>query len=783
MKFTDGFWLNRPGVNAQYAAEAYDIEPATGPHGEELKIYAPTRVIADRGDTLNRALLTITLFSPRPGVLGVRTEHHQGGRAHKGFDLDGVESGAGKVEIADSGATFSTGDLSARITRGAPWNLSFYSKGRRLTTSGHKSIGYMQLGPGATVTTEPAGVTGVTKTGLAPHDTYMHTQLGLSVGELVYGLGERFGPLVKNGQTVDIWQSDGGTSSEQAYKNVPFYLTNRGYGVLVNHPEHVSFEVGSEAVEQVQFSVAGERLEYFIIDGPTPADVLDNYTQLTGRPAQVPAWSYGLWLSTSFTTNYDEETVNHFIDGMKERDLPLEVFHFDCFWMREFDWTSFEWDPRTFPDPEGMLARLQKQGLRLSAWVNPYIAQRSAFFDEGLANDYFVKRPDGSVWQWDMWQASMALVDFTNPDAKKWYQNRIRKLLKQGIHAIKTDFGERVPVDVIWHDGTDPYVMHNWYAQIYNEAVFEVMEEVLGRGQAVLFARAATAGGQKMPVHWGGDNSSTFESMAESLRAGLSMSLSGFGYWSHDIGGFEGSPDPAVFKRWLAFGLMSSHSRLHGSRSYRVPWIFDNGQEAPGQSAVDVTRRFTDLKKQLMPYLYEAGLEAHNCGQPVMRPMVLAFPNDRATEYLDRQYLLGPDLLVAPVLSETGQVDYYLPAGRWTNLLTHETVTGGTWREETHDFSSMPLWVKENAVLITQEMAETFENDYSQNVLLTIYPGTKDTTVAATNPATGEKTTFEVRRNSGGVTVTADRDVPFAACIPGGEKVTATSGRLELRNA
>src|SRR5690625_225787 len=782
MKFTDGFWLDRPGVNAQYAAEAYDIETSTGEYGEELKIYAPTRVIADRGDTLNRALLTITLFSPRPGVLGVRAEHHQGGRPHQGFDLDGSERGAGKAHIDEAGATFTTGDLTARVTKGAPWDLTFTSRGKQLTASGHKSVGYMQLGPGATVTAEPAGVTGVTKTGLAPHPTYMHTQLQLSVGELVYGLGERFGPLTKNGQTVDIWHSDGGTSSEQAYKNVPFYLTNRGYGVLVNHPEHVSFEIGSEAVEQVQFSVAGEHLEYFLIDGPTPADVLDNYTQLTGRPAAVPAWSYGLWLSTSFTTNYDEETVNHFIDGMRERDLPLEVFHFDCFWMREFDWTSFEWDKRTFPDPEGMIARLQKRGLHLSAWVNPYIAQRSAIFAEGLAHDYFVKRPDGTVWQWDMWQAGMALVDFTNPAAKAWYQDKIRTLLKQGIHAIKTDFGERIPVDVIWHDESDPYVMHNWYTQLYNEAVFEVMEEELGKGQAVLFARSATMGGQKMPVHWGGDNSSSYESMAESLRAGLSMSLSGFGYWSHDIGGFEGNPDPGVFKRWLAFGLMSSHSRLHGSKSYRVPWIFDTGEEDPGQSAVDVTRTFTNLKKRLMPYLYEAGLAAHEHGLPVMRPMILAFPDDRSVEYLDRQYMLGPDLLVAPVLSADGVVEYYLPAGHWTNLLTNETVTGGGWRTEQHDFSSMPLWVKENAVLVTQENSESFEADYSQDVLVTVYPGSADAVVTTTNPETGEKTTFTVRRSEQSITVSTDRDVQFSARIAGRNPIDAQSGTVELRN-
>ncbi|MDF2573716.1 MAG: alpha-glucosidase, partial [Agromyces sp.] len=363
----------------------------------------------------------------------------------------------------------------------------------------------------------------------------------------------------------------------------------------------------------------------------------------------------------------------------------------------EFHWTDFRWDPAVFPDPEGMLARLHERGLRVSAWLNPYIAQRSELFREGLEQGYLVRRSDGSVWQWDLWQAGMALVDFTNPDATRWFQEHLRGLIAQGVDAIKTDFGERIPTDVVWHDGSDAEAMHHRYTQLYNRAVFEVLEEARGVGEAVLFARSATAGGQSMPVHWGGDNSSTFTSMAESLRGGLSLAMSGFGYWSHDIGGFEGDPDPAVFKRWLAFGLLSSHSRLHGSTSYRVPWAFDTGDEEPGQSAVEVARTFAKLKAALRPYLVAAGDEAHRTGTPVMRPMPLAFPGDPAVAQLDRQYLLGPDLLVAPVFSAGGDVEYYLPAGRWTNWFTRETVEGGSWRRERHGFDTVPLWIRGGA--------------------------------------------------------------------------------------
>ncbi len=762
MKFTDGFWQLRDGVTPVYAQEAYDVCAGDG----EVTITAPGKVIERRGDTLNRPTLTVTLSSPLPEVIGVRVDHWQGVRAERGFALASQE-GHVVVDAGDESATLRAGSLAATVTRGAPWSLAFTAGeegGERvLTSSGPKSLGYMTVeGEGA----------------------FVHEQLALGVGELVYGLGERFGPLVKNGQTVDIWNADGGTSSEQAYKNIPFYLTNRGYGVFVNHPGHVSYEVGSESVERVQFSVAGESLEYFVIYGPTPAQILERYTALTGRPAAVPAWSYGLWLTTSFTTSYDEATVTSFIDGMAERDLPLSVFHFDCFWMREFNWCDFEWDPRTFPDPDGMLARLHDKDLRVCVWINPYIGQRSPLFAEAAAAGYLVKLPNGDVWQWDLWQAGMGLVDFTNPDATRWYQDKLRALVAQGVDCFKTDFGERIPTEVEYFDGSSPERMHNLYTQLYNEAVFEVLTESRGEGDAVLFARSATAGGQTMPVHWGGDNTSSYESMAETLRGGLSLALSGFGFWSHDIGGFEGTPDPGVFKRWTAFGLLSSHSRLHGSDSVRVPWAFD-------EEAVEVTRIFTKLKLRLMPYLFAAGREAHASGLPVMRPMQLEFAGDPAVDYLDRQYLLGSDVLVAPVFSPA-DVTFYLPAGTWTRLpldlgslveggATVETVAGGRWLNETHGFDSIPLYVREGAVLPIGGRDDRPDYDYRDGLTLAVFAGPDGTrTVSVTTPE-GAVAEYAVTRSGSALTASGPDGAGFTLLdVATGRTAASSGGRAEL---
>jgi len=730
MKFTNGYWQIRPGVTPHWAAQAYKTEI----EDDALVVTAPTRVIQGRGDTLNLPVMTVRYTSPLENVIRVQAVHHKGTVPHgPAFELALGEPVVSLADGADA-ATLRSGDLSVRVAKGDAWQVNFvcHEPGgdRVLTSSGWRALGYVDIdeawhapdrGPSADFAPQ-----------LYSEPRYVHEQLSLGVGECVYGLGERFTPFVKNGQVVDMWNADGGTASEQTYKNVPFYLTNRGYGVFVNHPELVSFEVASEKVERVQFSVPGEALDYFVIYGPTPAAILERYTALTGRPGLPPPWSFGLWLTTSFTTSYDEATVTGFIQGMADRDLPLHVFHFDCFWMEGFHWVNFEWDKAVFPDPAAMLARLKARGLRICVWINPYVAEQSALFDEGAARGYLLKRPNGDVWQWDMWQAGMGLVDFTNPEARRWYQDKLRALVDMGVDCFKTDFGERVPTDVVYHDGSDPLKMHNYYSFLYNQAVHEVLEEALGAGQAVLFARSATAGGQQFPVHWGGDSTATFESMAESLRGGLSLGLSGFGFWSHDMGGFEHTASADVYKRWCAFGLLSSHSRLHGSSSYRVPWLFD-------EEAVDVLRHFTKLKCRLMPYLFAAAVQAHTQGLPVMRAMPLAFPGDPGCDTLDRQYMLGDALLVAPVFASDGVVDVYVPAGRWTHLLTGEVVEGGRWVRETHGYLSLPLLARPNTIVALGAVDTRPDYDFADGVTFHLFELGDGTTASATVPtATGK---------------------------------------------
>ncbi|MFI1677484.1 alpha-xylosidase [Streptomyces sp. NPDC020607] len=771
MKFTDGFWLMRDGVQASYATDVREVR-----EGEAgFTAYAAVKQVRERGDTLNSPLITVDCFSPAEGVIGVRATHHAG-KAHHGpdFTLLASEGAAATAEVPRirRGGTvteLTSGPLTVRLDSAGPWGLEF------LDGDGHALTGVGRRGTGFATT--PDGV------------HHMIGQLGLGVGELIYGLGERFTPYVKNGQSVDIWQADGGTSSEQAYKNIPFHLSSRGYGVFVNHPGKVSYEIGSESVGQLQFSVEDQSLEFYVIAGPTPKDVLRRYTALTGRPALPPAWSFGLWLTTSFCTPYDEATVTGFVDGMAERDIPLSVFHFDCFWMREHQWTDFRWDPDVFPDPEGMLRRLRERGLKVSVWINPYIAQKSPLFAEAAAEGFLVRRPSGDIWQWDLWQPGMALIDFTHPGARAWYAAKLRALLDQGVDCFKTDFGERVPTDVVWHDGSDPHRMHNYYTQLYNSTVFELLEKERGTGDAVLFARSATVGGQQFPVHWGGDCFASLGAMAESLRGGLSLSLSGFGFWSHDIGGFEGTPDPAVFKRWLAFGLLSSHSRLHGNVSYRVPWAF-------GEEAVDVARRFTRLKHRLMPYLYGAAAEAHLDGVPVMRPMLLEFPDDPACRTLDRQYMLGPDLLVAPVFSVEGDVEFYVPEGTWTHLLTGETVRGPGWRRETHGFDSLPLYVRPGALLPLGADDRRPDGDWLEDLTLLVAPEAPGRTEAAVTVPDREgrpAAVFRATRHGTGVRVLASgtrrpfgvRSVDGRATAHGVGEVTLsdvrTNGETETR--
>ncbi|ONI48367.1 alpha-xylosidase [Candidatus Epulonipiscioides saccharophilum] len=691
MKFTDGYWNIKPGMLINNAVQIREVRISK----TCVRLYVVNYGANQRG--MDGPVLEMFITSPLPNIIRTEVYHFMGSNEKEPkFEIANEKCELEVIE-EEKGFSIISGDTKLVVAKN-PVKMEYYYKDRFLTRVGNR-FGKAIL---SCVRTE--------------HGNYMRGQLDVDLDEYVYGMGERFVPFVRNGQVIDIWNEDGGTGSEISYKNIPFYITNKGYGVFVNSSDKVSYEVCSEAVTKVQFSVPGEKLDFMLIGAPDMKGVLESYTSLTGKPGLPPAWSFGLWLTSSFTTSYDEKTVLSFVDGMRERKIPLHVFHFDCYWMKENEWCSFEWNPDTFGDIDNFLKLLKEEyRLKICVWINSYIAQKSPLFKEAKDLGYLLLKPNGDVWQSDKWQAGMGIVDFTNPGAYKWYQDKLRELLKQGVDTFKTDFGERIPTEVVYYNGNNAEKMHNYYTYLYNKCVYELLEEVRGKNEACLFARSATAGGQKFPVHWGGDCSSSFISMSESIRGGLSLCMSGFGFWSHDISGFEGTAPAEVYKRWVAFGLLSTHSRLHGANSYRVPWLF-------GEEAVDVLRFFTNLKCKLMPYIFDASVYAHDIGIPVMRAMVLEFEKDLNCTHLDRQYMLGKSILVAPVFKENGDVNYYLPKGRWTHILSNKVIeTDGSWQYENHDYMSLPLLARENSIIAIGNNDQEADYDYADGLTLHVF--------------------------------------------------------------
>ncbi|MBQ2936034.1 MAG: alpha-xylosidase [Lachnospiraceae bacterium] len=761
MKFSNGCWLQKEGCTAFAPMEAY----FTKVEETKVTIMAPSLHIVTRGDVLGNINFTLEITSPAPDIFRVRTYHHKSMiDTDPAFELELNEELPLATEETDEEIKITSGGMTLLITKN-PFSMTYLRGDEVITKSTGKDLALMKT-----------DWKGLAYDKGDYEETYIRQMLSLSVGELVYGMGEKFTAFVKNGQTVDVWNEDGGTSTEQSYKNIPFYMTNKGYGVLVNHPEKVSFEVATEMITRTQFSVKGSYLDYFVINGPTMKEVLTRYTDLTGKPSLPAPWTFGLWLSTSFTTSYDEATVMSFIDGMLDRGIPLRTFHFDCYWMKEFHWCDFIWDDRVFPDPKGMLKRIKDKGLNICVWINPYIGQESALFDEGCEKGYFIKRKDGRAWQWDMWQAGMAIVDFSNPEAYKWYQDKLEVLMDMGVDCFKTDFGERIPTeDVQYYNGADPEKMHNYYTYLYNKCVYELLERKRGKGEAVLFARSATVGGQKFPVHWGGDCWSDYESMEESIRGGLSLLMSGFGYWAHDIGGFENTSTADVYKRWVAFGLLSSHSRLHGSSSYRVPWVYDD-------EAVDVVRFFTRLKAQMMPYLYKTAIDTSKSGVPTMRSMVMEYTEDKTCHYLDKQYMLGDNLLVAPIFNDQSMAEYYLPKGTWTNFFTGEVVEGATWVNEKHSYLSIPLMVKENSIVAMGASDDRPDYDYGDGAELRVY-ALKDGKEASTvvyGMDQKEEISMTATRNGNEMKISVKTDKAYSVRLVNVVASASTAGKMKI---
>ena len=730
--------------------------------------------------TLGGPNLEITYSSTCENTIKVHIDHYRGGLDNiPRFELNEDPNFKPVINRSEDSVELISGDTKVVIRIADDWDVQFYYKDRHLTGGAWRSTSIIHENQfHANARMELQEDDQDFNYPQDPNRTYIREQLKTDIGECIYGFGEKFTPFVKNGQVVEIWNSDGGTCSDQSYKNIPFYISSKSYGVFVNSSDKVSFEVNSDTVSKVTFTQPGEELEYFIIGGENLEDVLKHYTDLTGKPSLPPAYTFGLWLSTSFTTSYDEETVTSFIDGMKDRKIPLQVFHFDCFWMKEYEWCNFEWDKDMFPDPEGLLKRLHDRGLEICVWINSYVGQQSKLFDIGKEKGYFIKNLDGSVYQSDMWQPGMAIVDFTNPEACEWFKGLLKKLFDMGVNNIKTDFGERIPTKVKYFNGKDPIKMHNYYTYLYNKCVFEALEEYYGKDKACLFARSATVGGQKFPVHWGGDCYAEYSAMSETLRGGLSLCSSGFGFFSHDMGGFEATAPADVYKRWCAFGLLSTHSRLHGSTSYRVPWVYDEDGDT---EACDVLRHYTVLKGRLMPYLWAQANKTHTEGVPMMRSMIIAFSDDTACKYLDQQYMLGDNLCIVPVMNEEGIAEFYVPDnGTWTDIQSGETYEGGKYYTRKCDYFQTPILARPNSIVtygnFDAEDKMTVVYDYLQDAEAVVYGLEDGKTAQATifDSESNKITDITATRNGNVITVSyAATDKSF--------KVTAEGKTVEAK--
>lgn len=776
MKFANGFWVTQKGYDVKFASQPYEITTTQN----SITVLVTSAVIENRGMTLQGPNLEVTYSSTCEDTIKVSTVHYKGGLDNTPhYELNEDANFKPIINDTEEYIEMISGNTKVVIAKGTSWNVQFYYKDRHLTGNTWRATSY--------ITENQYSVDAKKELNkdndffdypVTDNASYLREQLKTDIGECIYGFGEKFTPFVKNGQNVEIWNSDGGTCTDQGYKNIPFYISSKSYGVLVNSSDKVSFEVMSDTVSRVTFTVPGEELEYFVIGGENLEDVLKNYTNLTGKPALPPAYSFGLWLSTSFTTNYDEETINSFIDGMADRDIPLQVFHFDCFWMKEFEWCNFEWDTRQFPNPPAMLKRLHDKGLEVCVWINSYVGQRSKLFDIGKEKGYFIKNLDGSVFQTDFWQPGMAIVDFTNPEACDWYKGLLKQLFEMGVNNIKTDFGERIPTKCKYYNGMDPVKMHNYYTYLYNKCVFEALEEFYGKDKACLFARSATVGGQKFPVHWGGDCFAEYSAMAETVRGGLSLCSTGFGFFSHDIGGFEATAPADVYKRWCAFGLMSTHSRLHGSSSYRVPWSFD-------EESCDVLRFYTKLKGKLMPYLWSQAIKTHEVGVPMMRSMVIAFSNDPACKYLDAQYMLGDNLLIAPVMNEEGIAEFYVPEGTWYDIITNDVYEGGRYYTRTCNYFEMPILARPNSIITFGEFeTNNVVYDYLNNAEATIYKleDGKTATTTIYDSESNKLTDITATRNGNVIEVSySATDKTFTVAVAGTDKkATAAAGSTSV---
>ncbi len=640
---------------------------------------------------------SITFVSPRTVRLRFSTRHVpiEAMRDGASLMLDGPvpADDSWQVEEADGVVTYRSAGGSVRLTR-EPWHIAFYDADGRLLTE-TQTLG------------QPAS--------FAPYVPFSFIRRASDLGrntaatfslahdEKIFGGGESFTRLDKRGQKMILYLRDAmGAQNWRQYKAVPFFLSSRGYGMFVHTSTPVTFDFGHEFDAHTTLYTGDELMDIFVFLGE-PKDVLSEYTAVTGRSPVPPLWSFGMWMSR--ITYKSEAEVREVAAKLRERRIPTDVIHLDTGWF-ETDWQSnYEFSTSRFDDPADMIGDLREMGFHVSLWQLTYFTSKNKLWDEIVRNGYHVRNEGGVLPYED------AVLDFSNPEAVRWYKDKLRGLLDLGVSVIKADFGEDAPLHGLYASGRTGWYEHNLYPVRYNDVVYDVTEEVAGDG--IIWGRSAWAGSQRYPLHWGGDAENTNAAMAASLRAGLSMGLSGFTYWSHDMGGFVEKAPRDLYRRWLPFGVLTSHSRAHGAPP-REPWEYDEAFEAD-------YRRALELKYALMPYIYAQSVAASERGHPVLRSLFFEYPDDPTAWLVEAQYLFGSDLLVAPLFEETDRRTVYLPPGRWIDYQTGRAYDGGRWHEIAAGEIPIVLLVKNNAAIPHVAPAQTTAEIDWQNVELRVF--------------------------------------------------------------
>jgi alpha-D-xyloside xylohydrolase len=585
--------------------------------------------------------------------------------------------------------------------------------------------------------------------------------------EAIYGMGEQFIRLDKVGQTIDLCMEEAlGCTTPRSYKNVPFFMSTRGYGVFFNHSCRMTYWVGSMGAADLQVAVEDDFLDYYVMVGDLK-QVLSQYTDITGKGQLPPFWSFGYWQSKiSYSSAAECLDV---VRRLREAEVPLDVIHLDTFWFKQDWYCDLEFDAERFPDPKGFIAELRELGVRVSLWQLPYIPEGCALFDELAAAGSFVEDGRGEIYDTGIcmtpgFKGVVGCIDYTHPEARRIHQKYLGRLFEMGAAVIKADFGEQAPIDGVYHDGTPGARAHNLYPLLYNRVVAEVTEE--RTGEHAIWARSAWAGSQRYPLHWGGDSSPNWHNIVPQIEGGLCFGLSGFQFWSQDIGGFLGLTDGELLIRWMQFGVFLSHARIHG-----VGWR-ELDRFAP--EVLRICRDYLRLRYRLLPYIYGSAIRCVERSLPMARALVLEFQDDPNVWNLGDEYLFGDSLLVAPITDETRQREVYLPAGCWTDWWTGERLEGGRWIHVEADIETLPLWAREGAIIpMGPAMSHTGEFPVEE-IVLRIVPFQGDGESEFVVPVNDER--FAVRYTASGgehTLATAKSQVAFRVEIlgDGGEKI------------